>query len=123
MITLVRAYLADTLCKRKNERKKKHREQSHRMTSGHKSLVDLKMTSREALYGLQKHSGSCYQERLRGPRELDALLTRDTITLSGPEPLSVEPALGGSPNHLPNLFPSTASINIPAQPGRRVDEG
>lgn len=49
MITLVRAYLADTLCKRKNERKKRHREQSQRMTSGHKSLVDLKMTSREAL--------------------------------------------------------------------------
>lgn len=93
------------------------------MTSGHKSLVELKMTSHKASHGLQKHSGSCYQERLRGPREQDALLTQDTITLSGPEPLSLEPVLDGSPNHLPNLFPSTASINIPAQPGRRVNEG
>lgn len=51
--------------------------QSHRMTSSHKGLVEDDQSQ-----GLQKHSGSGYQERLRGLREQDALLTQDTITLS-----------------------------------------
>lgn len=61
------------------------------------SLVNLKMTSHEVLHGLKKYSSLSYQERLRGLRELDALLTQDTITLSDTEALSLEAALDGSP--------------------------
>lgn len=58
------------------ERKNREREEQRtkkglfrvRMTSGHKSLADLKMTSYKALHGLQKYSGSCYQQTLRGQK-------------------------------------------------------
>lgn len=55
------------------------------------------MTSHEALHGLKKYSSLSYQDRLRDLRDLDALVTQDTIILSDTEPLSLEAAQDGSP--------------------------
>lgn len=63
------------ICCKRERKKRKRSAQSQRITRGHKSWAELKMTSHKALHGLQKHSGSGYQERLKGPREQDALLT------------------------------------------------
>lgn len=62
------------------------------MIRGHKSLVDLKMTRPCTAFRNTQANVTRKAEGAEGAGH------QDTITLSGPEPLSLEAALDGSPN-------------------------